>query len=83
MKVRIQLELDVGDTPRDDAGSFFIDQYGEYQEEPTIDVVEGVVCDILRVELADQNYFAAGAWVIEAAHIVEVEEEPVDLHHSM
>jgi hypothetical protein len=33
---------------------------------------KGVVVEILANELFERDYYAAGCWVVEAAHIVEV-----------
>lgn len=69
MKIKIELVLDVGETPTADAISYFIDQYGladgddaHSPEEWT----EQVVLDILN-ELREHDY--TNGWLVESSFV--------------
>jgi hypothetical protein len=74
MRVAIELDIDVGDTPYDDAVSYFVHQYGTSVGEPlTLDIVEYVVLDLIANDLAEA-FEAAGiyrTWSVVAAHVKE------------
>lgn len=73
MKVRITLDIDVGEDPTADGITYMIGQYTKAEGDNTFDPeewAEEVVLDILRHELEDHD--TTREWTIEASDVIEL-----------
>jgi hypothetical protein len=75
VRVRVTIDMEVGDDPRADAITYFVHQYDVAQADETFDIpewVEQVVLDELQFDLIDDHDMLAH-WRIVGSRVEELE----------